>query len=84
MRLSGPFECNDGAGMMRAILAGVLALVAFATTMTIETREANAVVCAVGVYRAGCAGHRGAVVVRKPAVVCRYVIVNGVRVRRCV
>jgi len=84
MRLSGPFECNDRAGMMRAILAGVLALVAFATTMTIETREANAVVCAAGVYRAGCAGHRGAVVVRKPAVVCRYVIVNGVRVRRCV
>ena len=26
---------------------------------------------------------RGAVVVRKPAVVCRTVVVNGVKVRRC-
>jgi hypothetical protein len=51
--------------------------------MTIETRKANAVVCAVGVVRAGCAGYRGAVVVRRPVAVCRYVIVNGVRVRRC-
>jgi hypothetical protein len=51
--------------------------------MTFETTEANAVVCARGVYRAGCARTRGAVVVRKPAVVCRTVVVNGVRVRRC-
>jgi hypothetical protein len=70
--------------MMRAILGGALAFVAFAATMISETRDANAVVCAAGVYRAGCAGYREAVVVRKPAVVCRYVIVNGVRVRRCV
>lgn len=46
-------------------------------------------VCADGVVRAGCAGARGAVVVRKPAVVvkpavvCRTVVVNGVKVRRC-
>ena len=65
-------------------LAAALAITTFAATMTIETREANAVVCAAGVVRAGCAGYRGAVVIRKPAVVCRYVIVNGVRVRRCV
>jgi hypothetical protein len=40
--------------------------------MTFEATEANAVVCA-----------RGAVVVRKPAVVCRTVVVNGIKVRRC-
>ena len=51
--------------------------------MTFEPTEANAVVCADGVVRAGCAGPRGAVVVRKPAVVCKTVIVNGVKVRRC-
>ena len=51
--------------------------------MTFESTEANAVVCAKGVYRAGCAGARGAVVVRKPAVVCRTVWVNGAKVRRC-
>jgi len=33
--------------------------------------------------RAGCAGPRGALVVRRPVVVCHTVIVNGVRVRRC-
>jgi hypothetical protein len=69
---------------MHVILVGALALIAFAAAMTAETRDANAVVCAAGVYRAGCAGYRGAVVVRKPAVVCHYVVVNGVRVRRCV
>ena len=55
-----------------------------------QTIEADAVVCAKGVYRAGCAGPHGAAVVRHPAAVrhpapvCRYVVVNGVRVRRCV
>ena len=34
--------------------------------MTVESKDANAVVCARGVYRAGCAGPNGAVVVRKP------------------
>ncbi len=62
------------------------AILAFAATMTIETTDANAVVCVRGVYRAGCAGYRGAVVVRRPPVVaaCRRVLVNGVWVRRCV
>jgi hypothetical protein len=32
------------------------------------TPAANAAVCARGVYRAGCVGPRGAVVVRRPAV----------------
>ena len=68
---------------MRYLLIVASALCAFGTAMTFESTEANAVVCARGVYRAGCAGARGAVVVRKPAVVCRSVWVNGVRVRRC-
>jgi hypothetical protein len=33
---------------------------------TLCTMEASAVVCAAGVYRAGCVGARGAVVVRHP------------------
>jgi hypothetical protein len=32
-----------------------------------DISAANAVVCAAGVYRAGCVGPRGAVVVRRPA-----------------
>ena len=60
------------------------AVLSFAATMTFETSDANAVVCARGVYRAGCAGARGAVVVRKPVVAgCRWVWVGGVKVRRC-
>ena len=68
---------------MRSFLLIAAATVAFAATMTFEAPDANAVVCAKGVYRAGCAGYRGAVVVRKPAVVCRTVWVNGAKVRRC-
>jgi len=68
---------------MRSFFLVIAALFAFGGTMTIETTDANAVVCARGVYRAGCAGPRGAAVVRRPAVVCRSVWVNGVRVRRC-
>lgn len=41
---------------------------------------AEAIVCAQGVVRAGCAGPNGAVVVRKPAPVTTCRIVNGVRV----
>ncbi len=53
--------------------------------MTFESTDANAVVYARGVYRAGCAGYRGGVVVRRaPVAACRWVWVNGVRVRRCV
>ena len=68
---------------MRSFLLIASAVLAFGATMTIESSDANAVVCARGVVRAGCAGTRGAVVVKKPAVVCRSVIVNGVKVRRC-
>jgi hypothetical protein len=73
---------------MRLFVLAALAVTTFAATMAIDTTDANAVVCARGVVRAGCAGARGAAVVRRPAVArpaagCRYVIVNGVRVRRC-
>ena len=68
---------------MRSFLLVAAALLAFGTTMTVESTVANAAVCADGVVRAGCAGPRGAVVVKKPVKVCRTVIVNGVKVRRC-
>ncbi|MBR0955176.1 hypothetical protein [Bradyrhizobium canariense] len=71
---------------MRAFLLTASALLAFAATMTFEATDANAVVCARGVYRAGCAGPNAAVVVRKPVPVvrCTRVLVNGVYVKRCV
>ena len=69
---------------MRSLLIIASALFVFGAVMTFEPTTAHAVVCADGVVRAGCAGPRGAVVVRKPpAKVCKTVIVNGVAVRRC-
>ena len=78
---------------MRSLLLAGAALLAFSATMTLETRSASAAVCADGVWRAGCAGPRGAVVVRKPAPVvvapvvvtpvCKTVWVNGVKVKKC-
>ena len=47
---------------MKALVAGLLAVGLLAGTVA----EANAVVCARGVYRAGCAGPRGAVVGHRP------------------
>lgn len=61
----------------------VLAALALSLIVAIAPSDANAVVCAKGVFRAGCAGAHGAVVVRKPVVVCRTVWVKGVRVRSC-
>jgi hypothetical protein len=69
---------------MRSFVLLAFAVLAFGATMTFESTDANAVVCARGVYRAGCAGYRGAAVVRRPVAACRWVSVNGVRVRRCV
>ncbi|MGX1318749.1 hypothetical protein AB7M17_002202 [Bradyrhizobium sp. USDA 377] len=71
---------------MRSLLLIASALLAFGATMTFEATDANAVVCARGVYRAGCAGPNAAVVVRKPVPVvrCTRVLVNGVYVKRCV
>jgi hypothetical protein len=68
---------------MRSLLIIASALLAVGSTMTFETTAAKAAVCANGVVRAGCAGPRGAVVVRKPVAVCRWVWVGGVKVRRC-
>jgi hypothetical protein len=76
-------QYQSGRPTMRSFLLIAAAVLSFSATMTFETTEANAVVCARGVVRAGCAGARGAVVVRKPVAVCRTVIVNGVAVRRC-
>ncbi len=76
----------NGVTQMKALASYLLAFGLLAA----QTIEADAVVCAKGVYRAGCAGPHGAAVVRHPAAVrhpapvCRYVVVNGVRVRRCV
>src|SRR5438128_6860075 len=61
---------------MRSIPLAALAITAFAATMTVETRDANAVVyCAAGVVRAGC-------VVRRPVVARRAVVVRRPVVRR--
>jgi len=68
---------------MRSFLLIASAVLTFAATMTFETTDANAVVCARGIHRAGCAGARGAVVVHHPVARCRSVLVNGVYVRRC-
>ena len=69
---------------MRPFLLAAAAIFVFAATITLDSRSARAVVCADGVVRAGCAGPRGAVVVRKPVVACKWIWVNGVKVRRCV
>ena len=68
---------------MRALLLVAAAVLTFSATLTFESRDANAVVCAKGVYRAGCAGPNGAVVTTRPAPRCRSVLVNGTYVRRC-
>ena len=69
---------------MRMFVLAALAVTAFAGIMTVDPTDANAVVCARGVVRAGCVAAGGAAVVRAPVAACRYVVVNGVRVRRCV
>ena len=72
---------------MRMLLIAALAAGTFMTAMAVSN-DAQAVVCARGVYRAGCAGPGGAVVVHRPpyarhgAVCRRYGLVGGVR--RCV
>ena len=67
---------------MRTLLLTFATLLALAAVMIFQSGTASAAVCADGVYRAGCAGPRGAVVVKKP-VVCKTVWVNGVKVKRC-
>jgi protein-S-isoprenylcysteine O-methyltransferase Ste14 len=43
-----------------------LGIMTFLTALTFDAPKAEAVVCARGVYRAGCVGPRGAAVVRRP------------------
>jgi hypothetical protein len=54
---------------MRLLVLSTLAITAFLGAMIIDRTDANAVVCARGVYRAGCVGAGGAVVVHPGAVV---------------
>jgi hypothetical protein len=58
----------------------VFTLAEFAAVTALTVAPAEAVVCARGVYRAGCAGPRGAVVAPRGAVVRRPV--GAVRVVR--
>ena len=58
-----PLKENE---VMRLLIVTAFAVVSFAATMTYEPSDANAVVCARGIYRAGCVGARGGVVVRRP------------------
>jgi hypothetical protein len=74
---------------MRTLVLAAIAGGAFFAMTFGNTHDAHAVVCARGVYHAGCAGPNHAVAVRRPAVaaphrgVCRrYGVVGGVR--RCV
>jgi hypothetical protein len=46
----------------------IISLVLTTSFIAASAMDANAVVCARGVYRAGCVGARGAVVVRHPVV----------------
>ncbi|MGO9675531.1 MAG: hypothetical protein ACLPSF_15425 [Methylocella sp.] len=54
--------------MKKTIIAALAAFITMGT-MIASVEEANAVVCARGVYRAGCAGPHGAVAVRRAPVV---------------
>jgi hypothetical protein len=50
--------------------------------VALAATEANAVVCARGVYRAGCVGARGAAVVRHPVARRGVVVAPRIGVRR--
>jgi hypothetical protein len=68
--------------MKYALLGAVAALL---LTFTVDVPSANAVVCAKGVYRAGCVGPNGAAVVRRPvagAAVVRRPVAGAAVVRR--
>jgi hypothetical protein len=79
-----PSARHRGIEMKLTLLASFAALV-FMGSMIASVEEANAVVCARGVYRAGCVGPRGgAVVARRPVYAPRAVVVapRGAYVRR--
>jgi hypothetical protein len=64
---------------MRFLALMGLGACVFVTSMALPTTDANAVVCARGVYRAGCVGPGGAVGVRRAPVYHRGVVVRGRR-----
>jgi hypothetical protein len=64
---------------MRLLLVAALAIVSFTATMTYRPTDANAVVCARGVFRAACVGRFGGVVVRRPFFGARRAFVYGYR-----
>jgi hypothetical protein len=68
---------------MRTIILAAFAITTFLTAATIDRTDANAVVCGRGPYRAGCVGPQGAVVAHRHYHGCRWVWVNGLKVRRC-
>ena len=59
-----------------------LAVSLFVGGMVLTMAEANAMVCARGVYRAGCVGARGGVVVHGGGVYHRHVVVGRRRFYR--
>jgi len=70
---------------MKYLALALLGAATFLATLTVAPRDAEAIVCARGVYRAGCAGPNGAVVARRPvyAPVYRAPVYRGpVRVYR--
>jgi hypothetical protein len=70
---------------MRLFVLAALILASSSGFMTLEPAKANAAVaCARGVVRAGCVATGGGAIVVHPVGACHNVIVNGVRVRRCV
>jgi hypothetical protein len=50
---------------MRLFAIAALTVATFVSTLLVGHTQANAVVCARGVYRAGCVGPHGAVVVHR-------------------
>jgi hypothetical protein len=63
---------------MKTTILAAFAAPTMMGSMIATIEDANAVVCAKGVYRAGCAGPHGAAVVRRPPVAAhrRAVIVR--------
>ena len=62
----------------------LIAATLLGASVALSATEANAVVCARGVYRAGCAGPRGAVVAPRPVAAPRVVVAPRVVAPRVV
>jgi hypothetical protein len=57
---------------MKYLALALLGASTFVATLTIAPKDAEAVVCARGVYRAGCAGPNGGFVARRPVYAPAY------------